>query len=100
MHRAIQYLGLCATCGKSAHCTYPRDPDRPIRHCEEFQEETEAMMAAARARTEARRGAPRQLPDNEDRSGKFLGLCRNCDNRFHCTFPRSPGGVWHCEEYK
>lgn len=100
MHRAIQYLGLCATCGKSAYCTYPRDPDRPIRHCEEFEEETAAMMVSARAKTVARQSRRREAPENEDTTGQFLGLCRTCENRHCCTYPKSPGGVWHCEEYR
>ena len=100
MHRAIQYLGLCATCNKSGYCTYPRDPDRPIRHCEEFHEESEAMMVSAREKTRVRMGQRRQVQNTEDTTGRFLGLCRNCDNRLHCTFPKPPAGVWHCEEYK
>ena len=27
------------------------------------------------------------------------GLCATCDNRNTCTFPKPPGGVWHCEEF-
>jgi hypothetical protein len=30
----------------------------------------------------------------------FLGLCRNCENRRTCAFPKPEGGIWHCEEYQ
>ncbi len=29
-----------------------------------------------------------------------MGLCCNCENRSSCTLQDSPGGVWHCEEYR
>lgn len=32
--------------------------------------------------------------------GDYRGLCQDCANRATCTFPRAPGGVWHCEEYE
>ncbi len=32
--------GLCSTCIKSATCTFPRDPARPILECGEFEGET------------------------------------------------------------
>ena len=28
------------------------------------------------------------------------GLCVNCEERFDCGYPKSPGGVWHCAEYR
>ena len=30
---------------------------------------------------------------------EYEGLCVNCANRETCLFPKSEGGVWHCEEY-
>ncbi|MEO0114965.1 MAG: NAD(P)H-dependent oxidoreductase subunit E [candidate division WOR-3 bacterium] len=32
--------GLCSTCIKAATCTFPRDPNRPVLECEEFEGET------------------------------------------------------------
>ena len=37
----------------------------------------------------------RQKKDGEE----FRGLCVNCANRHTCLFPKSEGGVWHCQEY-
>jgi len=31
---------------------------------------------------------------------KLVGLCVDCEARHNCTFPKSEGGVWHCEEYR
>ncbi len=33
-------------------------------------------------------------------SQSFLGLCKNCEKRTVCTYPKSPAGIWHCEEYE
>jgi len=30
---------------------------------------------------------------------ELRGLCVNCANRETCLFPKSEGGVWHCEEF-
>jgi hypothetical protein len=35
----------------------------------------------------------------EENEKEFRGLCVNCANRSICLFPKSEGGVWHCEEY-
>ncbi|MDI6808656.1 MAG: hypothetical protein QME66_06720 [Candidatus Eisenbacteria bacterium] len=33
-------------------------------------------------------------------TAKYMGLCMNCEERETCTFLKTHGGVWHCEEYK
>ena len=38
--------------------------------------------------------------ENQEEAGKYMGLCMNCEERKSCTFPKTHGGVWHCEEYK
>ena len=36
----------------------------------------------------------------QKKNGEELkGLCVNCANRYTCLFPKSEGGVWHCQEY-
>ena len=30
---------------------------------------------------------------------ELKGLCVTCANRQVCLFPKSEGGVWHCEEF-
>lgn len=94
-----QYGGLCLTCDHARSCTYPRDPERPVLQCEEFEaydmpvERTtvDAFLASSNANARAASG-----PNGK---GEFKGLCANCENRKTCTFPRPEEGVWHCEEY-
>ena len=33
-----EYRGLCSACKNAPTCTYPRDSDRPVLQCEEFEE--------------------------------------------------------------
>jgi hypothetical protein len=40
------------------------------------------------------------LEDEETTLDTTMGLCCNCENRDSCTLQDSPGGIWHCEEYR
>jgi hypothetical protein len=98
--RKSEYGGLCMTCEHASTCIYPRDPDRPVWQCEEFEvyeaplETTTVNGFLAVARAKAR-------PDiNENEEVKFKGLCLNCENRKTCIFPKPEEGVWRCEEYE
>ena len=46
-----------------------------------------------------RRFADASLGDREPPTGTLRGLCVNCDRRYDCTYPKSPLGVWSCDEY-
>ena len=102
MHETTSYHGLCGTCKNASTCTYPRDPQRPVFDCCEHEghEECEgsvslALLGAGRIFS---RGTDSEARDTD--SAAFKGLCRNCQNRDTCTFPKPEGGVWHCEEYR
>ena len=96
---AVVYRGLCSTCDMASTCTFPRDPERPIMHCDEldsYQADTVTPEELLRAEP-ARREAVAETKQKE--LGKYQGLCVNCENRETCTFPKAEGGVWHCDEY-
>lgn len=106
MSGITKYRGLCSTCKNASTCTYPRDPERPIFYCCEHEgyKECEGSVSLALLRTGNIFPRP---PDSvteshvEERdSGIHKGLCRNCEKREICTFPKSEGGVWHCDEYE
>jgi len=85
-------LGLCSTCNNRAVCTQRKDLKLPVLFCEEFddgtpEEEEESEMVSA-------------PEDEETGRDPVQGLCCNCENRDFCTLQDSPGGVWHCEEYR
>jgi len=96
---AVVYRGLCSTCDTASTCTFPRDPERPIMHCDELDSHrvdtatAEELLRAEPARREAVARAKQKELD------KYQGLCVNCENRETCTFPKPEGGVWHCDEY-
>ena len=102
MPEATPYRGLCATCKNASTCTYPRDPQRPVLDCCEHEghEECEGSVSLALLGTGQifSRGTDSRVRDTD--SAEFKGLCRNCENRDTCTFPKPEGGVWRCEEYR
>lgn len=89
-----RYGGLCSTCKNSLECTYPRDPKRPVLQCEEFEGVTKVSEKPSKTKItlvkEAKFNAEEELK----------GLCKLCEKRLTCTFPKPEGGVWHCEEYE
>lgn len=93
----IKYRSLCSSCKNAEDCNFQKDLQRPALYCEEFEIDTYPSAKIA--------GKEKPLPaapvyaEDED-SGKFIGLCNNCDNRRTCGFAKPEGGIWHCEEYR
>ena len=95
-----EYRGLCATCKNNPFCTFPRHPTWPVLQCEEFEGE-EMNLKRTPCEGFSPPIAPRIWPNpGEGMYKKGMGLCSNCENCETCTFPKSEGGVWHCEEYR
>ncbi len=90
-------LGLCSSCNAFKNCTYPRDPERPILQCEEFDGAQPSLIRASPLKI-----APKQkrVSPSLDDSNRYGGLCKLCEDRTTCTYPKPEGGVWHCEEYR
>ncbi len=79
--------GLCRDCRLADTCTFPRDPARPVRSCDEFEPMHEAAPPA-----------PYVAPVQPVAEGQLIGLCRECARRATCRYPKLLGGVWHCNE--
>lgn len=94
--------GLCSTCKNDPTCTYPRDSGRPVMQCEEFEGELLRPPETAGRNSSPSHNLGFRLPSSSEgkHSNKYLGLCRICDDRETCTFPKLEGGVWHCDEYR
>jgi hypothetical protein len=92
--RRPRYKGLCSTCTHARHCTYPRDPQRTVIHCDEFEGVQAVSAKLTLCKMQPARGGA--VPE----AVEYRGLCRNCDNRATCTYPRPEWGVWQCEEYQ
>jgi hypothetical protein len=95
--RNMEYRSLCSSCKNAAGCTFQKDRQKPALYCEEFEIDTCPSAEIA----EKEKPLPTISVDVEDKdSGKFIGLCSNCNKRRTCVFPKPEGGIWHCEEYE
>ncbi len=92
-----KYQGICSTCENALDCTFPRDPQKSVFDCEEFDSDT---CPSVKNTVKDNSPATVLVDPVEDDSSKFIGLCSNCDNRKVCVFPKPQGGIWHCEEYQ
>ena len=97
MSENIEYRDICSTCKSSQNCTFPKNPQKPVLNCEEFE-----VATCPPVKTTRKDESPETTSVNaeDEDSGKFIGLCSNCYNRKTCVFPKPEGGVWHCEEYE
>ena len=88
---------LCGLCENDKHCTFPHLTGRPSLHCGEFVSFSRPQKPKP---TETfRTSSDKKVYSVREEEGKKMGLCRTCDKRENCTFPRAEGGVWHCEEF-
>jgi hypothetical protein len=96
MPENMKYFGLCMSCKNASSCTFPRDPTKPAFYCEEFEIQTPVPIIPLEKEQPSAAG-PAAIDKDSDR---LVGLCFDCEARHTCTFPKSEGGVWHCEEYR
>lgn len=83
--------GLCMTCNSGPTCTRRKGMRLPVVFCEEFDDWMPLDMKNEPAPVTA---------EEQIFPGTTMGLCCNCENRDSCALRRTPGGVWHCEEYR
>lgn len=105
MQEIIHYRDLCENCPNFPTCTYPKIKDRPVYYCSEHEAWKECPGEVSLSLLKPKKGpVPSELfgsykSEVGKENGELKGLCVNCENRKDCTFPKPPGGVWHCEEY-
>ncbi len=88
------HRGLCLSCKHQLDCTFPRNPNHPVLQCEEFEGEETVRVTAERRRSSQSAEAA------AEEAAEYKGLCKNCEDRATCAFPKPQGGVWRCEEYR
>jgi len=93
----MEYLSLCSSCKNAGDCIFQKDLQKPTLYCEEFEIDTGPSVKTAGKEMPSQTTS---VDAEQKDSGKFIGLCSNCDNRRTCAFPKPEGGVWHCEEYR
>jgi hypothetical protein len=81
--------GICHTCNNVEVCSQRPGFMSPVFYCEQFDCSSEPMP-------EVQMSITTKLKEEVDIT---MGLCCNCGNRNSCTSTKTPGGIWHCEEY-
>ncbi|MBA7656392.1 hypothetical protein ES703_64316 [subsurface metagenome] len=100
MLKKIEYKGLCSNCDNASTCTFPGYPERPVLQCEEYVcSPIPIIKNVDKERYQSTRSQVKSII-NEEKLGKYKGLCVNCDFRKTCMYPKGEGGVWHCENYQ
>lgn len=88
--------GLCTTCVHRDACGLRSRNAAPVVFCEEFTPVETGSSPSAPGLGHRLRTVP---PPQPARAAEWIGLCKSCNNRHHCTLRKPPGGVWHCEEF-
>ena len=92
--------GLCSCCNFNLSCTYNRNPARPILQCEEFDGIIPPPLEMSHSNKTSFTPLQKNPFPPDEGLQRFSGLCKNCEERTTCTYPKLEGGVWHCEEYR
>lgn len=90
--RTERYAGICLTCINAPECSFLKNSNANVIHCEEFDFYVPGTAGDTLLNN------PQSKPKSKDRDWT-KGLCGNCFNIETCTFLKPEGGVWHCEEY-
>ena len=90
-----ELLGLCTTCIHREVCTSRKGFRPPILYCEEFD-----ITAASLKGQEAAPAQSGAVAEQDSSPVRHTGLCSSCAVRKTCVLSTTPGGVWHCEEYR
>jgi hypothetical protein len=77
---------MCASCARQDGCVLTHQSSTNLYGCEEF-ESAQTMPETADYRSEMK-------------TASALGLCATCESKQRCTLKATPGGVWHCEEFR
>ena len=87
-----QDKNLCVNCKFRDDCQFAKNSTEPILFCEEFDLDKQTNLKMVLHKENSQR-------NSETAAQEFKGLCRNCEKRDTCTYPKPEGGIWHCEEY-
>lgn len=82
----MQVTGMCLSCAHQSDCVMTHHGGSNLYGCEEF----ESMPVIAKS-VDYRK---------EMKTASALGLCATCESKNQCSHKSTPGGIWHCEEYR
>lgn len=93
--------GICSNCVHAEGCTLNPYLERKVINCGEFEPfpPKKRALNVQQVKTELS-GIIRKKKAEQNYKTEYLGICKYCVNREHCTFPRPESGVWTCDEYE
>ena len=91
MEKTKEIAGICSTCNHIEDCLHRLGNGMVIWLCEQFDD-----YVPQKPRLVPKMSKPLAAPSNQE---AFRGLCVNCEHRLECIHSKTPGGIWHCEEY-
>jgi len=92
----IMELGICSTCNDVDTCVRRQVHLKPVWDCDEFDN---YVPQKAITRDLSYLSGDRSISSIQDLGISLKGLCMNCQIAANCIYPKSEGGVWHCNEY-
>ncbi len=93
--------GICEQCIHAEYCTYPKNEGQPVMSCGEFEGYPLADTTKVSGIKNTRPVVTLPKPKEAKETLTILrGLCRTCEKRDTCEYPKPEGGVWRCEEYE
>lgn len=84
-------LGICLTCKHKTDCMYIQANTHLVLHCEEFE--------VYKYHRVLNNDLSEKVYLIKDETGKYTGLCINCDNHSFCINAANEHVVWQCEQY-
>jgi len=93
MNKTDKVAGICVTCNHLKDCLHRLANGHVIWFCEEFDD-----YVPPKPRKLA--NPAKQVHSNPGNHEGYMGLCVNCEHRAECIHSKTPGGIWHCEEYR
>jgi len=94
----VEYGGLCAICKNAGTCTFPRNKEKPIIECDEWEGFETRMEEPSHAKLMAMIDSMIDKRTARIEPIGVKGLCQYCSLRKTCTYPKKEGGIWTCDE--
>jgi len=91
--------GICSVCKHQAECIYPKTEGHIALNCGQF-EQYPPVAPLRPAKDVAELERLWKQPTKPKDVAQLKGLCASCEDRDVCIYPKRPGGVWQCEEYR
>lgn len=100
LNEELPLYRLCKNCIHKTNCVYNQSPVKQIMFCEEFEGEKLPALQSVIVRNLSQIEEEVGAENDVKQESKLMGLCRTCEHRNSCTYPKPEGGVWNCDEFE